>query len=98
MSNSEALSTIELADLITVHGGITVKGKGTVILPGGAGQLEGEYSDTPYDRCASEASDAASTAYPDNRWFWQRWLGQPDPNARGRADYKMEKLRQCPTG
>ena len=97
MSKSEALSTIELADLSTVIGGTTVEGEGTIILPGGAGRVKGKYSDTPYDRCSAEASDAANTAYPDNRWFWQRWMGTPDPNAKARADYKMDRIRECPS-
>lgn len=82
MSNTnETLSSIEASDLTTVHGGYEAE----VTIPGPNGNNTGRLN-TNYSTCQDRADQRAATAHPDNRWFWQRWMGQPDPNAGPRAE------------
>jgi len=45
------------------------------------------YSQTPYETCHDTIRQSAYERYPDNRWFFQRWVGAKDDNADARAEY-----------
>jgi hypothetical protein len=48
----------------------------------------------PSETAMESNSKSAYEAYPDNRWFWQRWRGDEDPNAKPRADWLADQNRR----
>jgi hypothetical protein len=95
MPKNEELATIDSTDLLAVNGGVEVEGSGTVTLPGGSGTGTVKVRRSNYESCLANNRRQAAEAFPDNRWFWQRWMGQPDPNAQNRANYERQGAGQC---
>ena len=50
------------------------------------------YHADPSESCIDAMMQGAREAYPDKRWFFQRWFGADDPNARPRADYARDAI------
>lgn len=101
MSNTNSLSTttaslcsIESSELAAVQGGAVTETRGRIRARG----VEGEVSQTTndnYETCLANNRRQAAEAHPDNRWFWQRWMGQDDPNREARIRYEREGAGQC---
>jgi len=85
MSNNEVLITIEATELTRIHGGNSLSGK--------IGPLTVEQ--TNYESCLETNQRQARDRYPDNRWFFQKWMGKPDPNAGPRAEYERAGMANC---
>jgi len=89
MSNNEAFTTIENTELTHINGGVVVEAEG------GPGGVKGRIETSRYESCLEGNQRQAREAFPDNRWWWQKLMGQPDPNARPRADYERAGTGQC---
>lgn len=87
---SNHLEAIDLAELAHVKGG-----DGSVYLGTRKIGVGGSWSTPWSQRCLDNNQRIARDKYPDNRWFWQRWAGQEDPNAGPRAEYEQQHAQSC---
>ncbi len=88
----ETIARDQLADAV---GGETNALDTTLISPVGYGRNKTTTSREPSETCMANNVTPAYEAFPDNRWFWQRWRGDPDPNARARAEWLTQKNQAC---
>lgn len=100
MSNTNSLSTtatlcsIASSELDNIQGGAVSTGTGRIRTRAGEGEIS-YTTDDNYEVCLANNRRQAAEAHPDNRWFWQRWMGQPDPNAADRIRTEREGIGQC---
>jgi hypothetical protein len=78
-----AMHTIAPDQLLAVVGGksTTTSADGTTT-----------YQQSNYETCVGAMEHGAAEKYPDNRWFFQRWVGAKDDNAGPRADWLKDAI------